>query len=296
MTSSPKVSVIIPLYNREKYIEETVQSVLSQTYKNFELIIVDDGSIDQSRKVLEPFLNEIMMLEHPGRVNKGQSAAINLGIKKSSGEYIAILDSDDIFAPHKLEKQVEFLEKNKNIGLVYGNGYVIDESGSKLYKFYSNSHFEDNETSKILINCYFALPTNALFRRTVFDAAGWFDEDLRSGQDHDMAIRISEIAKLAYIDDCLFFYRKHNESISIKNADLRWRNGFIILKKAQLRYKYPTRVVRKRLAVLHFRIGQIGLENNLFGKSIVHLFLAGILDPFRAMRVIFGCESKGGLH
>ena len=102
MDSPPKVSVIIPLYNREKYIVDTIKSVLNQTYKNIELIVVDDASTDNSRKMLSPFLNKIKLLEYPDRVNKGQSAAINLGIRYSSGEYLAILDSDDLFTPEKV--------------------------------------------------------------------------------------------------------------------------------------------------------------------------------------------------
>lgn len=296
MESSPKVSVIIPLYNRERYIAETVKSVLDQTYKNIELIVVDDGSTDNSRNIIETFSERITILEHTKKVNKGQSASINLGIRHSSGKYIAILDSDDLFAPEKIQAQVLFLEENEDIGLVYSNGFVIDSSGKTLYHFYSDAPYETSDPSKVLMNCYFLLPNNALMRRSALNAAGLFDEKLRSGQDHDMAIRMAEVTKLAYIEKDLFYYRKHAQSISARNAGLRWHNGFIILRKASARYNYPFRVICKRRAVLHFRLAQIYVENNNFSRASLHFLAAGLIDPLRALKVILGKESTGGLH
>ena len=290
------VSVIIPLYNREKYIRTTLNSILNQTYQNVEIIVVDDGSTDKSIEALTPILDKITLLQHPGQVNKGQSAAINLGIKNSSGKYICILDSDDLFLPDKLRVQVEFLENNHEIGLVYGNGDVVDSKGKKLWDFYSEPVVEASDPCKVLMNCYFLLPNNAMFRRKLIDKVGYFDEDLRSGQDHDMAIRIAEVTKMAYIDKKIFNYRKHSDSISMKNADLRWRNGFIILNKARKRYRYPLRIIRKRRAVLHFRLGQVYIENKQYLKSGFHFLAAGALDPYRGIKVIFKKESTGGLH
>jgi glycosyltransferase involved in cell wall biosynthesis len=292
----PKVSVIIPLYNREKYIAETVQSVLSQTYPNIELIVVDDGSTDNSRQVLDQFGSQLILLEHTDRLNKGQSATINLGLLHAIGKYVAILDSDDLFAPEKIRTQVEYLENKNDIGLVYSNGYYIYENGRKPCRFYDQYHEENSNPAKVLLNCYFALPTNALIRRAVFDKTGFFDENLRSGQDHDMAIRVAEVTKLAYIDKMLFFYRRHTDSISVKSADLRWRNGFIILYKAKQRYPYSPNIIRKRRAVLNFRLGQIDLENKHYFKATMHFIVSGILNPLRAIRVVIGKEGTGGLH
>ena len=109
---TPKVSVIIPCYNRERFIKETIESVLRQTYPNIEIITIDDGCTDSTRRILEEFKGTIKILEHPGRANKGQSASLNLGIRNSNGKYIALLDSDDLFAPLKIDRQVEFLEEN----------------------------------------------------------------------------------------------------------------------------------------------------------------------------------------
>jgi len=296
MREFPKVSVIIPLYNREKYIAETVRSVLNQTYPNIELIVVDDGSTDGSRAALQPYASRLTLLEQPGRANKGQSAAINLGLRHAAGKYIAILDSDDLFLPEKLKAQVDYLEQNPEVGLVYSNGFIIDSNGKRLYKFYSKPPDEKSEPSNVLLDCYFPLPSNSLVRSEVFQKTGPFDEKLRSGQDHDMAIRVAEVSKLAYIDDTLFCYRKHADSISVKRADLRWNNGFIILNKAKKRFHYPAATIRKRRAVLYFRLGQIYLEKKCYFNSTVHFLLSGLLDPVRGIGVLTGREGTGGLH
>lgn len=291
-----KVTVIIPCFNRESYIRETIDSVLNQTYEPIEIIVIDDGSTDGSRDVLESYKDKIILLEHPGRVNRGQSAAINLGLDQSSGEYIAILDSDDLFLKDKIKIQVEFLDNNLDIGLVYSNGYYIDEHGNQIAKMYYSDPIENSDPERVLMDCYFLVPNNSLVRRSVYHQVGGFDEDLRAAQDHDMAIRIAEKTKLAYIDDYLFLYRRHPDSISAKKADLRWRNGFIILNKAVKRYNYSFKSRRKRFAVLNFRIGQCFLENNKYLKAFIHFLIAGLCDPVRSSKVLLKMEIISSPH
>ncbi|MDD2735995.1 MAG: glycosyltransferase family A protein [Desulfuromonadaceae bacterium] len=136
----PLVSVIVPCFNRESFIAETILSVLEQSWPNIELIVVDDGCTDGSRAVLESFGERLTILEHPGRANKGQSAAINLGLLHSTGEYLAILDSDDLFVPDKIKKQVRFLEDNQEVGLVYSNCMYIDENSKEVCMMHYGEH------------------------------------------------------------------------------------------------------------------------------------------------------------
>jgi Glycosyltransferases, probably involved in cell wall biogenesis len=292
----PKVSVIIPCYNRRDFIAETVESVLRQTWPNIELIVVDDGSTDGSREILESFGSKLQLMEHPGRANRGQSAAINLGIEACTGEYVAILDSDDLFAPQKIEKQVTFLIDHPEIGLVYANGNSIDVRGNVLYKFYDKDHSEPSFSARILLDCYFLIPNNSLIRKSVFASSGLFDEDLRAAQDHDMAIRISEVARIAYIPECLFYYRRHKDSISFKNVKTRWQNGYRILWKACRRHRYPLKIILGRLAVLNFRMAQCHLEEKQYVKAAMYLLAAGLTDPLRSIRVLLGIESVSSHH
>jgi glycosyltransferase involved in cell wall biosynthesis len=296
MTPIPKVSVIIPCFNRERYIKQTIESVLGQTYPSIEIITIDDGSTDRTREVLDIFGTRLIVMEHPGRSNRGQSASINLGLKQARGEFIALLDSDDLFAPQKIERQVEFLQVHPDVGLVYGNGYAVDENGRTLYEIYPPGHQENSDPRRVLMDCYFLVPNNALVRKTAFDQAGPFDETLRAAQDHDMAIRLAEVTRIAYLDEHLFCYRRHPDSISARTADLRWRNGFRILDKAACRYPYPRGVVRRRRAVLHFRLGQCAFEKGDYLEGCRRMVMAGLTDPMRSLNVLAGHERITGPH
>lgn len=288
-----RVTVLIPLYNRARYIEEAISSVLSQDYQNIELIVIDDGSTDGSDQIVERYADQgkLILLRHPGNVNKGQSAALNLGLARASGEFIAILDSDDLYAVGKIAKQVEFLNKNPEIGLVYGNGKAIDENGKVIYEITYNKRVEKSDPNEILLDCYFHLPVNSLVRAAVYEKIGLFDESLRSGQDHDMLIRISEVTKIAHQPIDSFRYRRHSESISVKGTETRWRCGLIILKKAAARYPYKASTIRKRRAVINFRLGQALLRNKKsIVEAVVRIIYAGLLDPSRALNALMGNE------
>ena len=286
----PKVTVIIPCYNREKFIGETLNSALYQSYPNIEIIAVDDGSTDSTRKILENYEKTITLLEHPGRANRGQSAAINLAMRSSESDYVAILDSDDVWEPQKIEKQVAFLEKNYDIGYVYANGYAIDEKGKILYKLFFTDHIPTGDPARVLLECPIGTPSAYLVRRNIFEKAGYFDESLRSAQDHDMAIRLAEIAKIGYIDQILWRKREHAESLSGFQSERRWRLGFVILKKACSRYPYSWNIRRRRLAVLNFRLGQCMLTNGNYIEACIRFVFAGLLDPKRAIKIIIGMK------
>ncbi|WP_165569484.1 glycosyltransferase family 2 protein [Corallincola luteus] len=285
------VSVIIPAYNRDNYIAYTIDSVLNQTLTNLELIVVDDGSTDQTRKIIESYTDDrVTVLEHPGGVNRGQAAAINVGLKHASGEFLAILDSDDYWAPEKLETLVGHLQSHPDIGLVYSNGFAVDPENQPIYPIYRDGHEEHNDPARVLIDCYFLLPNNAVLRREIMTQVGEFDESLRAAQDHDMAIRVAEVTKMAYLDLPLFFYRRHPDSISSTRKHIRWQNGFYILEKAVKRFGYSSEAVRQRKAVLHFRLYQCRKQNHKWLSAVTHLVMAGLCDPSRAIRILTGKE------
>lgn len=286
------VSVIIPAYNRAKYIQQAVDSVLGQTYRNLELIVVDDGSTDRTYELLQAYGDRIQLVHHQDRINRGQSAAINLGLTRANGKYIAILDSDDYWELNKLEVQVAFLEANPDVGLVYTNGYCVNAEGDRLYAYHSSNHVEPNDPNRVLLDCYMALPVNSLVRKAVYDQVGYFEESFRAAQDHDMLLRIAEVAKFAYLPDYLFYYRRHSDSISHKKLDVRWRAGFEILQRAQNRYPYKKATIRKRRAVLHYRLATEYLRSGLYFKALSGLMTAGLLDPIRSTRVLLGMEKN----
>jgi len=289
-----RVSVLIPLFNRIAYIESTIHSVLSQDHPDVELIVVDDGSTDGGNKLAERYASEgkLTLLYHPGRINRGQSAALNLALGHASGEYIAILDSDDLFMPGKLSAQVAYLREHPEVGLVYGNGQGVDADGRFIYHINYDRRPELSDPNAVLMDCYFLLPQNSLVRHSVYEQVGAFDESLRSGQDHDMLIRIAEVTQLAHIPVDVFRYRRHGDSISAKGTETRWRCGLKILSKAQSRYPYKRGTLIRRRAVVNFRLGQALLKNRRHRvEAIARMLYAGLLDPARAFRVIAGREK-----
>jgi glycosyltransferase involved in cell wall biosynthesis len=288
----PLVSVIIPAFNRVSYIKETIHSVLSQNWPNIEIIVVDDGSSDGTFEVLRQFADDqkITLLSHANRENKGQSAALNLGLRAASGEFIAILDSDDLFAPTKLADQVKFLEAQPSFDMVYGKGLAIDQNGNPLFYTLPENHEETGDPARILLDCYVAIPGGALFRRTLTEKVGFFEESFRAAQDHDMAVRLFEAGKVGYLPEVAFHYRKHGESISQRGLERRWKTGFEVLIRAKNRYPYPSHVIRKRAAVLNFRLGQTYWREGRRITAIPLLVKSAVLDPLRAFQVLFGRE------
>lgn len=292
MTGDPLVSVLVPAYNRKAYIDEAIGSVLAQTHKSFELIVIDDGSTDGTYELLQSYGSKLTLLTHPGRVNLGQSASINAGLRSAKGKYVAILDSDDYWEPHKLAIQVDFLEKNREVGLVYSNGYMVNSKGKILYAYHSEKHEEKNDPNMILLDCYMALPVNSLVRRSVYERAGMFEVSFRASQDHDMLLRIAEVTTFSYLPDHLFYYRRHEDSISKMNQDVRWRTGFEILRRAKQRYPYKGIIIRKRRALLYYRMAQVHQRRQEYFKALRCIMKAGLLDPKRSLKVITGLESK----
>lgn len=299
MTVQPGlVTVLIPLYNRAQYIRDTIESVLCQDYSPLELIVIDDGSMDKGDLLVEDYARQgkLTLLRHPGRANKGQSAALNLGLAHAQGEFIAILDSDDLFMPGKLSAQVAYLQEHPEVGLVYGNGEAVDAEGRHLYPINYDKGTERSDPNRVLLDCYLHLPVNSLVRSAIYNQVGGFDESLRAGQDHDMLIRVAEITQLAHIPVKAYQYRRHGDSISAKGTETRWRSGLKILAKAEARYPYRLSTRLKRRAVVNFRLGQALLQNGRHPfEALARIVYAGLLDPLRALKVITGREkvSKG---
>lgn len=285
------VSVLVPVYNRVDFIIDALESVYCQTYQNFEIIVVDDGSNDGSFELLEKEnkKGKIKLFTHPNRVNKGQSASLNLALEKASGRYIAILDSDDIIEPEKLMLQVDVLKTRKTVGLVYGNGIAIDENGEYLYDLPSKYEEDPSDPNEVLLDCYLHLPLSCLVRAEIFDKVGGFDETYRASQDHDMLIRISEITEFYKIKQQVYRYRQHANTISKQGLYTRWTTGFKILDEAASRFPYKKSTLRKRRAVLNYRMFEVyrmDPKHKNAIKAFCSLLSAFVLDPSRSISEI----------
>lgn len=226
--SHPKVSVVIPAYNAIAHLPETLDSVQQQSFQNFELLIVDDGSTDGTSEWVASLSDSRIRLIT--QTNSGCAAARNRGIQAAEGDYIAFLDADDIWEPGKLEKQVRILDNQPFVGLVYtwishidGQGQPIEQLGMPTVEGYVwELIVEENP-----IMCG-SVP---MVRRACFETVGLLDQQLRSAEDWDMWIRIARLYEFAVIKEPLVRYRIHAGSKS-HNLDLHLRSRLRVIEKA----------------------------------------------------------------
>ena len=209
----PKVSVIIPTYNRADFLEEAIESVLSQDYKDFELIVIDDGSTDETRDIIKAYPGSVVYIYQD---NRGVSYARNRGIKKSSGEYIAFLDSDDKWLPKKLSSQMDFLERNPHALICYTEEIWVRGgvrvNPMKKHKKYSGMIFEN-----VLPLCIISPSSVMIKRRLLFNEIGFFDESLPACEDYDLWLRIAARHHVYLIETPLIVKRGgHHDQLSQK--------------------------------------------------------------------------------
>lgn len=199
---TPRISVIIPTYNRKELLFLAIKSVLDQTFKDFEIIVVDDDSSDGTMETIKKF-NDGRLLYIRHDKNIGVSAARNTGIRASKGSLIAFLDDDDEYLPNKLELQIEMLDKNPEISLVYVGLFYMDETGK-----YINHYIPKNKIWRGMIQ-HDPIGATPLVRKKCFDEVGLFDEDLPTSNDKDMWLRISDRYTFAFIKKPLYKVRFH---------------------------------------------------------------------------------------
>lgn len=254
----PRVSVIIPTYNRYNYLKNAIDSILEQTVNDLEIIIIDDASNDNTPSILRDFNdNRIKYIRHA--VNKGGSAARNTGIKESSSEYIAFLDDDDLWLPGKLEEQLNLIKQlPPDFGAVSCDYYLTNNIGS-LFKAETPLKQNDRYMAKskfslsndLLLNNYVGSTSQVLVKKLCFERVGNFDTELKSCQDLDMWIRIARVFKFTYVDKPLIIYRLHQHKIS---RDL----NALIQGHEKLFDKYKSEYIKNRAAHCHI-IFQIGI-------------------------------------
>lgn len=254
----PLVSVVVPVYNNQETITETLASIFSQDYKNIEVIVVNDGSTDDTAAVLDRY-KDVAKIIH--QTNAGSAVARTQGIKNASGKYIAFLDADDLWVPWKISTQVGYLEKNQDIGMVFNSWIELHNSSDQLPKCPPDSRLleeidEDKSGwlyTRLLMECIIHTSSVVLLK-TLCDQAGGFDDNLRRGQDYDYWLRISQLTKITKLKSVLSAYRIHPTSITQKAPDKNFEA--ILLNKAIKRFglrdkdgtEISRRIIRERMA------------------------------------------------
>jgi len=277
IAAAPAVSVIVPAYNVSSYIAEALDSVFSQTFRDFEVVVVDDGSPDREelRRVLQPYLGRIVHLEQE---NKGLSAARNAAIRASRGRYVALLDADDIWESNYLEVQVGYLCDHPEIDVVYPDAVIFGE-GLDVGQLYSELFPTRTEVSfESLLNREAYVFISVTGKREVFVNAGLFDENLRACEDIDFWLRLAWAgARFATHGQKLVRYRRHKTSLSADPIRLA-RNKIEMMERLRSRLNLNpsqeavlTNAISLRNAELHLLLGKKAMFERDFERAIEHL-------------------------
>ncbi|MGB7248528.1 MAG: glycosyltransferase family A protein [Phormidesmis sp.] len=212
-----QVAVIIPAYNSMRYLPEALSSVLAQSYQDFEVIIVDDGSQDEIKdwyaQLSDAVRQQVTLFSQP---NQGVAYARNTGIAQTSSPYVAFLDSDDIWLPHKLAQQVQYLEANPTVSLVCSGAAVVDPQGQLMGRIYPGQ-LDPQPWAQLVVSNVIPTPSVVLARRECLEAVGGFDLDLISYvEDKDLWIRIARSHKMASLPGIMIHKRRHATNLSKK--------------------------------------------------------------------------------
>jgi glycosyltransferase involved in cell wall biosynthesis len=212
---TPTVSVIIPAYNQGRYLGAAIESALAQTYRNFEILVIDDGSTDDTRAVADQFGDRLRYIRQN---NQGLAAARNTGIRSAAGQYIALLDSDDEWLPTYLATMVDLAYASPEAAVFYCRARCMDADGIELRQILGGPIEPRQSIYQTLLRYDFLIPSTVFMLRSAAIEAGLFDQSLRSCEDWDLWLRLSPRHNFVGSLECLVRYRVHSSSLS---ADLR---------------------------------------------------------------------------
>ena len=280
-----KVSVIIPTYNRADFLAEAIDSVLNQTWKDLETLVVDDGSTDSTWEVVARYGER---LKYFYKKNEGPSSARNVGIREAMGTYVAFLDSDDVWEPEKLFIQMNFMRKHPEIKLVCTDSSVIDSRESREGKL--KTDLMGNLFSLLYSNSFIRTST-VLMEKACFQEVGYFDERYRSAEDYDVWLRVARSYPIAYLNRPLVRYRKHGGNVSHDKITLR-RNALNVLEAHYDPKEISARTYRTRMSNLHIyfgrahlRLGDKEMARRSFDRSLR-------LTPFRVRSIRYWLKAR----
>ncbi len=236
MFEKPKVSVIVPAYNVSGYIQDALSSLEQQTFADFEALVIDDGSTDDTAAVVQKFCQRDNRFQLLKKQNGGLSSARNYGIRHAQGEYIALLDGDDIYHRDKIATHVARLYNQPDVGVVYSASRTIRDDGKPTFISLSGKPVHSNPMLALLCKNFVGHGSNAVFRRCLISEVGGFDEDLCSWEDVDLWLRIAAMQKWRFFREkrVLCYYRVRPSGLSFNLVQMR-NSGAIVIETAYQR-------------------------------------------------------------
>lgn len=275
--NQPKVSIIIPAYNQAQYLADAVQSVLDQTFTDFELIIVDDGSTDNTPQVIAGFQDS--RVRSIRQENKGLSGARNTGIKLSTAPFLTFLDSDDRFLPNHLNLLYTYLKNHSECGMVSGGRQMIDINNKVLQEQVDRPQWRIED---LLINNPFLNVGCVLIRRMWLDSVDNFDESLRACEDWDLWLKLASAGcQFAWIEEPVMAYRIHQNQMTREIERMR-KSRLAVLDKFFSRPDLPKAVMKhqdRAIASVHIKVAALAYRLEEFETGQAELIQALRLDP-----------------
>lgn len=255
MDTTVKVSILLPVYNAAPFLAEAIHSILNQSFGDFELIILNDGSEDNSKEIIFSFSDSrIRYIEN--ETNLGLIKTLNKGVEICEGKYIIRMDADDICVPGRIEKQLRFMEKHPDVGLCGTWAYVIDNKGTITGKIINQT-----STSFISVSLLFSVPLihpSTCFRASILKQNLYHEVPV--AEDYDLWCRLNEQTKIANIPDFLLYYRWHNTNISREKQQIQEQNKEVIIRKELLKSGLDPDSEMMRIHRLSFSLYSFGKE------------------------------------
>lgn len=283
VTLNDKVSVIIPTYNRSELLKKAIKSLENQSHQNFEIIIIDDFSTDDTAEVVNEMKDDrIIYLKHES--NKGGSEARNTGIQRATGSFIGFLDSDDQWLPDKLEKQLKQFERQPDVGVVYTGVQVVNENNQPTRKIVPK--YSGEILPKLFESNCIDTTSSVLVKKEILDQVQGFDASLPSCQDWDLYIRLAQVTKFDFVKESMvLFYHHSGERITTNKTSVL--NGHLSIFE-----KYKELAARQRKSTFHrftLTIWKVIFRTGITGqnKETIRLSRRVLAEGFRNSRISF---------
>ena len=282
----PLVSVVIPTYNRSTLVCTAIDSVLQQTWTNTEIVLIDDGSTDDTRAVISRYGDRVRYCYQP---NTGlPAAARNAGIARATGEYVAFLDSDDYWMPEKLERQMQLFADTPGYGMVACRCLAIDIEGAYLRISRSGS---SGMISQQLFMRNFIRTSSAVVSRRCLDAVGWFDERLGEFEEYDLWLRIAVQYPVGFMNDVLAVYVDNPYGISVDSlAGRRWQ--LMVMQKDYVRRHIDPEIYNRRVADICFLLAKHSRRRARRADARTYLEMARHYHPGSMRTMVYSLASS----
>ena len=294
MIELPKVTVYIPAFNYAQFVEKAIKSVFNQTFKNWELIIINDGSTDKTEEIIRKYESH-KLVTIVNQENKGLTVSSNIALRLAGGEYIMRLDGDDYLDENALLVMIHFMEKNRDTALVFPDYYLVDEAGEIISIERRDKVDSDN---KLL-----DMPAHGactMFRKKVLRELGGYNEEIECQDGYDIWVRCVQQYKTGNVNLPLFYYRQHNTSLTKNKKKILETRQYIKNKYARIKRENSTLNSIKRLAIIPVR-AHSDLEfrlalKKLAGKPVINYTIDEAIKSRKFNRIIVVCEDDLILH